>query len=282
MKPTVISKPNFLNTDYKNHLLKLCRRLGIGVLRYLSSDQLAHLASWDGLYQESLKSHLTSSLGSRVKHLFTTASFIVRSSGAKMTEQFSSIIAHVSKAPFAGLSALRKSSGVNRRMYTGLVLMAVCAPIFYCTYLLFPRVGHNDYDWFHLNLFHLFFLIRFHIAGIFFLIGLYQYFENTKRSKILSPFLGFLVMSLILLIRAQNNDDVWNVGNFILFGACTTGSLILFLGLDYFVWRKFHRADAFEARINGLVQVAEDLPADKWKSMMLTVLREQKEFKQKG
>lgn len=89
-------------------------------------------------------------------------------------------------------------------------------------------------------------------------------------------------MNLIMNVNAKNTDVIWSLGSWYGFGAATAFVLSVMFGLDYFVWRKFHRADAYEARIQGLVQVEADIPAEKWKSMMLTVLREQKEFKRKG
>jgi hypothetical protein len=190
-------------------------------------------------------------------------------------------IVHVSKAAHAGLVALMMAATANRRIYVGLGLMFVAAPLSYCWYALFegaPRI----HGWYHVNYFHLFFLIRFQLAFSVFFIGLYHYLPQDKRTKLLSIPLGFLFMSIVVNIIAKSNDDIHRIGSLSLWAAGVCLSLVLFFGLDYLVWRKFHRADAFEKRLDGIVEIANDLPADKVVSMFTTTWRERKEFKAKA
>lgn len=181
----------------------------------------------------------------------------------------------------AGLHALINASTVNNKIYVGLILMLVVAPLSYCTYELFDRSYHVP-GWYHLNFFHLFFLIRFQIAFSVFFIGLYYYLPSEPRVKILSIPLGFLFMSIAINVMADSNDDIWRIANASLWAAGICLSLVIFYGLDYFSWRKFHRADAYEKRLDGIAQVADELPPEKVASMFVTTWRERREFKSKG
>lgn len=191
------------------------------------------------------------------------------------------MIAHASKEVSVGLRALLLAATVNNRIYVGLILMFVAAPLSYCWYALFDR-AHHIHDWYHVNYFHLFFLIRFQIAFSVFFIGLYHYLPQDKRTKLLSIPLGFLLMSIAVNVMATSNEDIWRMADLQLFGAGICFALVLFFGVDYFVWRKFHRADAFEKRLDGIVEIANDLPAEKVVSMFTTTWRERKEFKAKA
>lgn len=167
----------------------------------------------------------------------------------------------------------------------GLCVMFIAAPFSYCFYIFFEGsrtvfIG----DWFHSNLFHFFFLIRFQISGVIGLVGLYIYLEQDRRVKVLAPAIGFLLMSLVLNVFADSNDDVWDLGSFVLWGACTCLSLVILYGIDYFTWRKFHKQDGFERRFetifNGLEQgVVTDREAVE---SFLTTMREKKSFNAKG
>jgi hypothetical protein len=177
----------------------------------------------------------------------------------------------------AGLVALVMAATVNHRIYVGLVTMLVCAPLSYCSYAVFDR-AHIIEGWYHVNYFHLFFLIRFQIAFAVFLIGLYHYLPKDNRVKILSIPLGFLFMSIVLNVIADSNDDIWRVADISLWAAGVCLSMVIFYLSDYLTHRKFHRADAFDKRLDGIAQIAEDLPAEKVVSMFLTTWRERKDF----
>lgn len=76
-----------------------------------------------------------------------------------------------------------------------------------------------------------------------------------------------------------NNQDFWAVvpTSFILMGMLI--SLVLFFSLDWLAHNKFHREDAFEARMTNLVNLADDFDDAKFKSMVKTVWREKKAFR---
>jgi len=188
---------------------------------------------------------------------------------------------HVFKALSAGLLALVNSTTVNKRIYVGLVLMLACAPLSYCSYALFEKDAPQLEGWFHYNHFHLFFLIRFQIAFSVFFIGLYHYLGKSRRVKILAIPLGFLFMSIAVNVMAESNEDIWRIANLSLWGAGICLSLTIFYGLDYFAWRKFHRADSFEAREKGLYQIAYDVDPEKFRSMVMETWRQKNEFNTK-
>lgn len=186
-------------------------------------------------------------------------------------------IALAFKGVHAGLIALMMAATVNYRIYVGLATMLVLAPLSYCSYAIFDRAQHIA-GWYHHNYFHLFFLIRFQIAFAVFLIGLYHFLPKDNRVKILSIPLGFLFMSIALNVLADSNDDIWRVADISLWAAGVCLSMVIFYLSDYLTHRKFHRADAFDKRLDGIAQIAEDLPAEKVVSMFLTTWRERKEF----
>lgn len=197
------------------------------------------------------------------------------------TKKLRLLIALAYKDLHAGLVALMMAVTANRRIYFGLVIMFVCAPLAYCWYAMFDRAHHIP-GWYHVNYFHLFFLIRVQLGISVFLLGLYFFLPADKRTKLLSIPLGYFLMSIAANVMASSNEDIWRIGSVSLFAAGVCISLVLFFGLDYFTHRQFHRADAFEKRLEGIFQIADELPADKVKSMFVTTWRERKEFKAKG
>lgn len=191
-------------------------------------------------------------------------------------------IARAFKAQIAGILALVNlySAKINRRILVGLVVMYVGATLFYFSYTVFDRERHI-LGWYHHNYWHLFFLIRYQISQIIFLIGFYIGLPQYSIKKAIAPYLGFLIMGMVLNITAESNDDIWDTMSLVWWLAGTAFSVALFLGLDHVAHRKYHRADSFDARQKGLYQIADSVDAEKWKSMMMETLRQKYEFNEK-
>jgi hypothetical protein len=178
----------------------------------------------------------------------------------------------------AGLSAITSTLLVNNRIFVGLGLMGVIAPSSACVYLLFDRTVENV-NWYHLNYFHLFFLLGPHLFELFCLLGVFLLFpRSSKRSYLLSVPTGYVISKIIWLILVTSNQEFWSVvpASFFVMGVLI--SFALFLTLDWLTWRKFHRVDAFEKRLELIFANGDDFgPAKAW-SMFKTTWREKKSF----
>lgn len=190
------------------------------------------------------------------------------------------LTAPVLKGVLAGLHALAMVSNntINTRIFVGLGLMGVVAPLSACFYMLFDRVDFVQ-GWYHVNYFHLFFLLGPHLFLFFCLAGCFLLFpQGGKRTYMLAVPLGYNIAKIIWLTMASSNSDFWAVvpASLILIGVLI--SLVLFLAFGWLAQNKFHREDAFKARINKLCELADEFDDAKFKSMAKTVYREEKAF----
>jgi hypothetical protein len=187
-------------------------------------------------------------------------------------------IVHVFKVANAGTVALVKSYTANKRVLVGLVVMYVGATLFYFSYSLFDRERHI-LGYYHHNYWHLFFLIRYQVSQIVFMIGLYVMISKLPISKSIAPYLGFLFMGIYLNITADSNDDIWDTMNIYFWAAGTGLAVVLFLLIDWLTHRQFHQKDSFEPREKGLVEIAYDIDAETFRDKMVETLRKKYEFK---
>jgi hypothetical protein len=189
----------------------------------------------------------------------------------------------VHKVQLAGRAVLQLhlSREVNARIYVGGVVMGVVAPLTGCAYMLFSRTDHVQ-GWYHVNYFHFFYLLGPHLFEFFCLCGVFLLFpRSSKRAYFIAIPTGYVLAKIIWLIQIKSNQELWQVvpSSFILISILI--SLVILLTLDFLTWRKFHRVDAFEKRIDGILQVSDDLPSDKVVSMLKLTWRERKDFQTK-
>jgi hypothetical protein len=185
------------------------------------------------------------------------------------------------KDALTGLDALLSSASTNARILIGLGLVGIVTPLSACTHLLFDQ---NDFveKWYHVNNFYLFMLLGPYLAGFFLTLGVFFLFpKDSKRAYILIVPMAYLIGKIGWLYFTTTNAEYWAVPHWSFFamGACI--SMVIFMSAEWLMWRKFHRADSFEARQKGLYQIADDVDSDKWKSMMMETLRQKYEFSQK-
>ena len=190
---------------------------------------------------------------------------------------------HAGKGVAAGLAALPLtiSSQVNRRIYVGLGLMGVVAPLSSCFYMVFDRMAFDE-TWYHANYFHFFLLLGPSFFILFCLMGTFLLFpQGSMRAYLLAIPAGFTIGKILWLALVTSNHEFYRVvpQSFLLHGISI--SLVLFITLDWFTWRKFHREDAFEARLDSLATNADHFEDAKFKSMFKSVWREKKEFQSK-
>lgn len=177
--------------------------------------------------------------------------------------------------------ALILSSTVNTRSYVGLVLMAgsfltlfiYCLPVF---------DQSARYFEFHLNWYY---FLRNESTLIFaftFVLGFYHTIPiHAWQGKILfAP--SALIITKFIWDCLATTDDAYNAmpdGSFFMIGMCL--AVMLHLSLDHFIWRKFHGADAYDARLTGIYRVSKDLPAEKVVSMFQQTMMEKESFNTK-
>jgi hypothetical protein len=194
------------------------------------------------------------------------------------------VYAHAHKVLTVGLNVLKQirlSREVNVRIYFGGVMMGVAAPLTGCAYMVFNRTDYVQ-GWYHVNYFHFFYLLGPHLFEFFCLCGVFLLFpRSSKRAYFIAIPTGYVLAKIIWLIQIKSNQELWQVvpSSFILISILI--SLVILLTLDFLTWRKFHRVDAFEKRIDGILQVSDDLPSDKVVSMLKLTWRERKDFQTK-
>lgn len=183
-------------------------------------------------------------------------------------------IAPAFKDLHAGTLALVKSctATINRRVVAGLLIMLIGTPLAYTIYTYFDR-GVKVSGWYHVNFWHLFFLIRFQVSQIVFFLGLYIYMMESHKIKILALYHGFVLMAITQNIFADSNDDIWQGMNWYLFSSFAVLSLSFYFLLDWLVKRKFHGEDRFAARVKGLYQIAFAVPAEEFREKMVETLK---------
>lgn len=177
-----------------------------------------------------------------------------------MYHQLPHRIASVTSEILVSRNALTSSVSVNWRIYTGLVLIGVVAPVALTFYKLFDATVINS-DWFHLNFFYLFFNIGPCLSQAFLIIGVYHLFPyGDWKAKILIVPLSFNVAKLFTNIVATSNQEYHNVQWYT--WLCAPVAIITFFYLmDKFCWRKYHDFDGKMARLSGLVSISS-MPQD--------------------
>lgn len=191
------------------------------------------------------------------------------------------MVARVRPALLVGLRAAQAqamAATANKRLFIGLGLMGVVAPLAGCFYMLFDRVA-VDHGWYYLNYFHLFFVLGPHIAYIFAFAGVFYLFPfGCKRSYLMALPTGWNIAKILWLISATSNAAFWQPvpKSMYLIGALI--ALVLYLTHDWLTWRFFHRVDSFKARERGLYQIVNDMPPEKFVSMWKVYYEQKNNF----
>lgn len=178
----------------------------------------------------------------------------------------------------AGLHALTISVDVNARIYVGLAFVGMVTPLAACVYLLFDKSVRIE-GWYHANNFYLFMLLGPYLAGLCLCVGVFLLFpQSAKRAYTLLVPVAYFIGKIIWLYYADSNDEFWSVPEWSYFAIGLLIGFVLLISIDFLAARKFHRADSYDKRLEGIFNVADDLPADKVVSMFKTTWREKKEF----
>jgi hypothetical protein len=189
--------------------------------------------------------------------------------------------AHVLQVLRAGQDAAQAqimAATANKRIFIGLGLMGVVAPLAACFYMMFDRV-QVDADWYYLNYFHLFFVLGPHIAYIVAFVGIFYLFPfMSKRSYLMALPTGWNIAKILWLISANSNETFWQPVPKSMYLICGLIALVFYLTHDWLTWRFFHRVHAFECRIESIKRYSDDLDNEKLGSMVRQAWKTEKEF----
>jgi len=177
------------------------------------------------------------------------------------------------------LSAL--NSRINNRILFGFGLIGVLAPVAGSCFVWFDKKAIST-GWvsvYYTNYFYLLLVLAPFLKSVLEIIGVFFLFpKGVKRSLLLSLPLGFTLGKIIWLCTVQNNDQFHTVEPWQISAVGVALGLCLLISADFFTWRKFHREDAFDARLKGIVQVNDHLDNEKLGAMIRNAIRQEKEF----
>lgn len=200
---------------------------------------------------------------------------------ARMTKSLRSMIVRALKDQLVGLRALVMTSTANGRIFLGLGLMGVVAPLAGCAYMIFNRTEYVA-GWYHVNYFHLFYLLGPHLFELVCLMGVFFLFpQGSKRAYLIAIPYGYVLAKVCWLCQVNSNPELWQLvpASFILGGMAI--SVVMLKIMNWLTWRQFHVVDSFDKRLDGIYQIAGDIPAEKVKSMFLETWRLKREFNSK-
>jgi hypothetical protein len=202
-------------------------------------------------------------------------------SGLAQIRLWKTAIVLVRKDLLAGLHALALAATANSRVYVGLGLMGVVSPLAGVAYLVFDRTA-IDVEWYHLNYFHLFFLLGPYLSLLIILIGIFLLFpRGCKRAFAMVLPTGFVLAKILWLISVTSNQEFWQVvpASFVMLAMLMSAAL--FLMINWLTWTQFHGKDSFEKREMGIKQIAYDVDAEKFRSMVMETWRNKYYFNTK-
>lgn len=167
---------------------------------------------------------------------------------------------------------------INRRVFVGLCLMGVVAPLASCFYMLFER-GAYDATWYYVNYFHLFLTLAPSLSLMASLIGVWFLFPyRSPRGYALAVPAGFTIGKILWLIQCTSNADFYSVvpASFVLIGVLI--SVFLFIASDWLVHNVFHREHAFERRLGTIYNGLPYMSGDEVKDVIKQYVEEKQSF----
>jgi hypothetical protein len=171
---------------------------------------------------------------------------------------FTMILARVAQVD-AALKVIVSTRTVNARLLAGLVLVGIITPIADIFYTFLPEGRVPQAEWYYESYYWLFLCLGPYIQILTGLIGVYLIMFpswNRKAYLFIAP-LGFALTKIVWLWNVDSHEEFLQVPPvaYFIYTFCFTG-LVMVLS-DYLAWRKYHRADAHERRMDGLCQIAD-------------------------
>lgn len=176
-----------------------------------------------------------------------------------------------------GLRALAASLS-GGRIYLGLVLMLVVAPLAGVGYQLFDQ-GVRVQGWFYVNSFYLFFELCPHISLLSVLTGIFFLFpEKSKRAFFLIIPAGFHIAKMLWLIMADSNEDFYRIVPSSIFVTGILFALVLFITFDWLTSLHFHKKARHYAAYEGLMEL-DAMGAISESELLVNLRKENRLFK---
>lgn len=149
---------------------------------------------------------------------------------------------------------------VNARLFVGMALVGIITPLADVFYTWLPAGRVPESEWYYESWYWLFLCLGPYIALLSFCVGtMFILLPNAfdKRSYFFIVPIGFALAKIVWLWQVTNHDEYLQVPP-IAFFIYSFGFVALMLVLsNYLAWRKYHRADSFPKRMDGLCQIAD-------------------------
>lgn len=147
---------------------------------------------------------------------------------------------------------------VNGRLLVGLILVGIFTPIADVFYTFLPEGRVPESEWYYESWYWLFLCLGPYISVLFFSFGLllivFPKYDN--RVWFFLPPLAFALAKILWLCFVSSHDEYLQVPplTFYLYAVVIVGFCLSMS--NYLAWRKYHRSDAHERRMDGLCQIA--------------------------
>jgi hypothetical protein len=208
------------------------------------------------------ESELSSSSRSWLHLPFLLVTSAVRRKLFSLAQGISRFRVSAPRALRAGLVAVVNSATVNNRAYTGLFIWGVLTPLSLVFYKLFDR-SVEDHSYIGNNYWTLHAMGPY-LAMCVFLIGAFHHYPyGSKRAYGVVIPLGFMLQKLVLIVLCTSDEEWHTWMNWPLFVGGILLSIVLFISMDHFIWRKYHDFDAKMARVQGLVLISSAKESEK-------------------
>jgi hypothetical protein len=168
------------------------------------------------------------------------------------------LLAHADRVG-AVLKVFISTRRVNARLFVGMALVGIITPLADICYTWLPAGRVPESEWYYESWYWLFLCLGPYIALLSFCIGtMFILLPNAydKRSYFFIVPIGFALAKIVWLWQVTNHDEYLQVPP-IAFYIYSFAFVALILTLsNYLAWRKYHRADAHNKRMDGLCQIA--------------------------
>lgn len=188
---------------------------------------------------------------------------------------------HVLRDQLAGLNALSKSSKTNIRVFIGFGVLGVVAQLAESVHMLFDD-SVRDWSWYHLNYFHLFFLLGPHIAKLALLIGFYHLLPRGHAyGWFLVPAFGYSTGKIMWLISIDNNESFHSLVGYAFLGVGLLIAVVLMITMTYLNWRHYHNGVKAEQTFTGLYHACDLLNEEQFKASFKSTYESKVSFEKK-
>jgi hypothetical protein len=167
-------------------------------------------------------------------------------------------LAHVDRAA-AALKNLISTREVNARLLVGLALVGIITPLADIFYTWLPAGRVPESEWYYESWYWLFLCLGPYIQVFTGFLGAYLIlFQrwNINALFLVAPMWLAVVKIVWLAFFVEAHAEFLSVPPLAIYLYCAAFMAVSFGISNYLAWRKYHRADAHEARMNGLCQIA--------------------------